>query len=253
VSDAVARIFERELERRGVAFRFDDETGCYVIRHLGGRLFVSLDNLARMYLHDPDSAHVSHFIDAVLSTGGPLEPWKQARTSVLFCLEPSDYAEPPPFRTPISKRVDRVPVHIDDSRGGMHWITPGMLEEWQVTLDDVETTAWRNVAAALADATIEYNDIDGVRLGYAITVIPFKSVLTLAPNLREVVSPVLGWPLHAVMPDRDFLYFWDARHTTFLERVGRVVVKEFATSPYPLSTEVFEIGDGGITAIGAFD
>jgi hypothetical protein len=129
---------------------------------------------------------------------------------------------------------------------------PEMLEKWRVARDEVETAALGNLAAALANASIEYKDIDGVRLGFVGTTLPFKSALTLAPNLRDVVSPILGWPLHAVVPDRDFLYLWDARHRTFLHRVGGVVVKEFAAAPYPLTTEVFEIRDDGITAIRAF-
>jgi hypothetical protein len=55
-----------------------------------------------------------------------------------------------------------------------------------------------------------------------------------------------------VIPNRDFLYVWAAQHRDFIHRVGKVVVREFTTSPYPLITEVFEIGDAGIAAIGAF-
>jgi hypothetical protein len=127
-----------------------------------------------------------------------------------------------------------------------------VLEGWRAGRREAEAEAFSNLAAVLARSSIEYKDIDGVRLGFVTTAIPFKSALILAPNLKEVVAPVLGWPLHAVMPDRDFLYLWDARHTTFLNRVGGVVVREFAAAPYPLTTEVFEIGDGGIAAIGAF-
>jgi hypothetical protein len=95
--------------------------------------------------------------------------------------------------------------------------------------------------------------VSGLRLGIVTTTLPFKTALIFAPNLKEVVSPALGWPLHAVIPDCDFLYLWDARHTTFMERVGGVVVDQFAKSPHPLTTEIFEISDDGITAIGAFE
>jgi hypothetical protein len=84
------------------------------------------------------------------------------------------------------------------------------------------------------------------------TSIPFKSSLILAPNLKEVTGPALGWPLLAVTPDRDFLYLWDSRHTDFAGRVGAVVVREFTESSYPISPEVFEITDDGIKAVGEF-
>ena len=123
---------------------------------------------------------------------------------------------------------------------------------WQVSLAEVEATAWRNLAAALTAAKLEYEDVDGVRLGFLGTELPIKAALILAPNLREVVSPVLGWPLYAAIPDRDFLYLWASPHRGFLNRVGRAVVKEFTSAPYPITTEVFEISDDGIKPIGAY-
>jgi hypothetical protein len=54
------------------------------------------------------------------------------------------------------------------------------------------------------------------------------------------------------VPDRDFLNLWAAQHKDFIGRVGHVVIEQFTTSPYPLTTEVFEIADGGPLAIGAF-
>ena len=39
---------------------------------------------------------------------------------------------------------------------------------------------------------------------------------------------------------------------TRLGRLGEVVTREFATSPYPLSLAAFRITDDGIEAIGTF-
>ena len=94
--------------------------------------------------------------------------------------------------------------------------------------------------------------IDGVQLGFIITSLPFKASLILAPNLHEVVGAALGWPLMAVVPDRDFLYLWAAQHTDFVQRVGGVVVREYSQASYPISTEVYEITEKSIRAIGAF-
>jgi len=63
---------------------------------------------------------------------------------------------------------------------------------------------------------------------------------------------VLGWPLMAVVPDRDFLFLWAARHTDFVKRVGSVVVREYSKASHPISTEVYEITDQKIRAIGEF-
>src|SRR6266404_156026 len=83
---------------------------------------------------------------------------------------------------------------------------------------DAAAKAFANLGLALSEATIESQDIDGVPLGFISTTLPFKASLILAPNLREVVGAVLGWPLVAVVPDRNFLYLWPARHTDFARR-----------------------------------
>jgi uncharacterized protein YtpQ (UPF0354 family) len=247
-----ASLFEQELTRRGVTFSFDRETGRYKVQHEGLELFVSLDNLARNYERDRDSAHITGFVDAVLASPADRPSWEEARPSILFCLEPSDYQQPPEIRSAISGRVDRVPVYYDEQEGTISWIAPAQIADWGVTPEEVEAAALGNLAAVLKDATIEHSDIDGVALGFIRTTLPFKSALILAPNLKEIVAPVLGWPLLAVIPDRDFLFLWAAKHDGFANRVGGTVVKEFSAAPYPLTTEVFEIGDEGIAAIGAF-
>jgi hypothetical protein len=251
MSDATA-LFEQELTRRGIAFRPDGASDRYVVEHDGTELFVSLHNVSREYARDQDPGRITRFVDAVLSPRGASRCWEEARTSVLFCFEPSDYAEPPELRHPVSERVDRVPVHFDPIRGLISWITPDMLARWSISRHEAELEAAKNLAVALGNATVQHKDIDGVQLGHLETTLPFKTALLLAPNLKDVVAPLLGWPLHAVMPDRDFLFLWDSRHTDFVGRVGRVVVDEFMNAPYPISTEVFEVSDSGIKAIGAF-
>jgi hypothetical protein len=252
MSHLVSALFEQELTRRGVPFSLDDESHRYCIEHQGGKLLVSLDNLARTYNRDRDVSRIVSFVDAVLGNRFDKRPWPETQLSILFALEPSDHVEPSELRTPLSKQVDRVPVVSDASRGTITWITKAMLDDWNISLAELDTTASHNLAAALAAAKVAYKDIGGVRLGIIETDLAFKAALILAPNLREVVSPTLGWPLLAVVPDRDFLYLWAAQHRDFIDRVSGVVVREFMNSPYPLTTEVFEIGDAGIAAIGAF-
>jgi uncharacterized protein YtpQ (UPF0354 family) len=254
MSDLVAELFEQELRRRGVQCRFDEDELRYRVQHQGRELLVSLDNLARNYAREQDVACVASFVDNLLSLYRRVEgqSWEEVRGLILFAIEPSDYAEPLPLRSPISDRVDRVPVIVRAPLQTVSFITPTIVDTWQVSRAEVETTASRNLAAALTAAKLEYGDVDGVRLGYLGTELPIKAALILAPNLREVVSPVLGWPLYAVIPDRDFLYLWASRHQSLIDRVGRTVVKEFATAPYPITTEVFEISDDGIRPIGAY-
>lgn len=127
-----------------------------------------------------------------------------------------------------------------------------MLQDWSVVADALFRRAGQNLDDALPNATLEVNQVDEVRVGFIASALPFKASLILAPSFRKFVEPSLGWPLYAVAPARDFLYLWNVRHRDFTNRVGRVVVDEFKKSPYPLSTEVFELEDEGLRAIGEF-
>jgi hypothetical protein len=82
--------------------------------------------------------------------------------------------------------------------------------------------------------------------------VAFKAALLFCPNLKKAVEPVLGWPVFAVMPCRDFVYVLNQQDEPLLGRMGHVVMGEYQKSGYPISTEVFEIIDQGIRAIGDF-
>ena len=141
-------------------------------------------------------------------------------------MEPSDYEERADFRVAMSDRVDRVLVHLSSDDRLVTWVTPAMLSSLGLSESDAGARAFTNLGRAMSKATVESKDIDSVQLGFVGTSLPFKAALILAPNLREVVGTVLGWPLMAVVPDRDFLYLWAARHADFVQRVGSVVVRE---------------------------
>lgn len=245
------KLFEDELRRRGLDFSVDAESGRHAIEIGGGQMLVSLDNLQRDVAGDGDMARVSRFVDAIVESAGVTDSELSA-DQLYWCLEPSDYEERADFRVAISNRVDRALVCLSGDGGLITWVTPDMLESLGLGEEEAGKRAFVNLRRALSEASVTVEDVDGVALGIIGTSLPIKASLILAPNLREVVEPVLGWPLLAVCPDRDFLYLWAARHTDFVHRVGGVVVNEYSQASYPISTEVFEIGDDEIRAIGAF-
>lgn len=252
MSALVEEIFEQELRKRELRFVRDSKAPLYTVRHKGALHEISLDNVARQFAQSNDTACVSRFVEAALAIENRPASWAEAQSSVLFSLEPTDYSTPPPIHMAMSRQVDRVPVFYDQMQETITWISPAMLEDWRISEADLKTRASENLAALLADTKIEYREIDGVRIAMFDTYLPFKTALTLAPNFREIISPVLQWPLYAVMPDRDFVYLWHTRHQDFIPRIGKLVVREYRNAPYPLTTEVFEVSDKGMNAIGAF-
>lgn len=214
-------------------------------------MLISLDNLQREVDRDGDVQHISRFVDAMLaSVALPESP--MAGKQLYWCLEPNDYMESADFRSPLSDRVDRVLVHLSLDGQLISWVTPEILKTLGLSEPDASSKAFTNLATALEEATVEFQTLHGVQLGYIGTRIPFKASLILAPNLKDIVGAKLGWPLMAVTPDRDFLYLWAARHKDFVARVGPVVVSEYTKASYPISTEVWEITDAGMRAIGKF-
>lgn len=253
MSPSCVELFEQELQRRGISFTRDGESGRHVIEHADGtRLLLSLDNLTREFERDKDTGRIARFIDTALASGGWARTWAEARAKLFLALEPNHYAELSDLARAVSEHLDRVPVLFDPERGAITWVSQQMLNDWSVTEDDVLRRAGENLDGELQDSTLEYKDIDGMRLVFISSRLPFKASLVLAPNVRRTVEPVLGWPLLAVAPARNFLYLWNVRHGELTNRMGGAVVDEFKASPYPLSTEVFELTDHGLRAIGEF-
>jgi len=243
--------FEDELRRRGLRFSIDEDTGRYVVEVGGGQVLVSLDNLDRDLARDGDAGRISRFVDAIIASVGTSDEGLSG-DQLYWCLEPSNYEERADYRVALSDRVDRVLVRLARDQRFITWVTPKMLDSLGLSEADAGLIAFTNLGRELMKSSIESQDIDGVRLGYIATSLPFKASLILAPNLREIAGAVLGWPLMAVIPDRDFLYLWAARNTGFVNRVGGVVVREYSKAAYPLSTEVYEITDETVRAIGEF-
>jgi uncharacterized protein YtpQ (UPF0354 family) len=247
----VQTLFEDELRKRGLPFSIDSESGRHSVEIDGGCSLVSLENLQRDFASDGDVGRISRFVDAVIASSQVHEA-ELSIDQIYWSLEPNDYSERADYRVEMSDRVERVLVHLSSDGRLVTWITPTMLSSLGLSESEAGAKAFTNLSRALSEAKIETQNIDGIQLGFISTSLPFKASFILAPNLRDVAGTVLGWPLMAVVPDRDFLYLWAAHHTNFVQRVGGVVVREYSQAAYPISTEVYEITDEKIRAIGEF-
>jgi hypothetical protein len=74
----------------------------------------------------------------------------------------------------------------------------------------------------------------------------------LSPAFRDLVSPTHGWPVYVVVPCRDFAYVIRNDNRDFLGRLGSVVIKEYRNSGHPITKDVLEVSNDGITAIGTY-
>lgn len=242
-------LFEAELRRRDVSFRHRVEDGRYEVSLSTGALLVSLENLARELRGDGgDVSRVAYFTDAVLATG---RDRPVAHERLFWCLEASHLAEVAPYRVSVSRRTDRVLADYAGDASRIRWVTPRDLDAVGLSEEDAFARGWANLDVALHGARIQTETVDGVAIVWLDTDFLSKASLILAPGLRDVVGPYLGWPVLAVAPDRGFVYLWAADNRDLIPRLGHVVVRESRTAPYPVTTEVFEIGDT-VEAIGTF-
>lgn len=243
--------FERELTERGFSFEIDPESGCHLVSVDESQLKISLENLERELADGVDADRVARFVDTILASAQTSED-DYAADRLYWSLEPNDYEEKADYCEPVSDSVDRVLVHLSQCGTMITWVTPDILEGLGLSSEDASRHGFANLAREVEAATLEAQNVDGMPLGFVITELPFKAAMILAPNLRQLVEEKLGWPVLAVVPDRDFLYMWGAQHEELTQRVGPVVVREFTRSPYSISTEVYQIVDDGVRAIGAF-
>ncbi len=248
---SVREQFERELTDRGYTLEIDPESGCYLLAIGGGQLKVSLENLERELAGGADADRVARFVDTVIASASTTDE-DYAVERLYWALDANNYDPPPEFCEPVSDSADRVLVHLSSCGTMITWVTPDILQALGLSIEDAGEAALANLAREVEAATLETQSVNDMPLGYIVTELPFKAALILAPNLRQLVEPKLGWPVLAVAPDRDFLYLWGSEHSELTGRIGPVVVQEYTRSPYAISTEVYGISDDGVAAIGEY-
>jgi hypothetical protein len=182
-----------------------------------------------------------------------LPDWEEAKGRVRWQPEPSNHEFDGTLCDAVSDKVSLVLVYVDPSETQIRWLSAADAGKWNKTRADLMAAAQENMDRILRQTKIETTFIEEHQLGMLSNeFVAFKAALLMCPNLKEVVEPVLGWPLYAVMPCRDFVYLLNQKDQPLLGRMGQVVTREYQRSGYPISTEVFEITDQCIRAIGDY-
>ncbi len=135
------------------------------------------------------------------------------------------------------------------------WLRRKNLSDWLT--EEVEATqlAREGLDRLLADINLVPQVIDqqhSVALFETDSV--FKASLLLAPGLRAKVEPLLGWPVCAVAPCRDFVMLFRDGDTDLIPKLAGIVAHEYEGDPnHSLTTEVLRVWDDGkLEALGSF-
>lgn len=241
-------LFRAELAQRGAAFTVTGD-GRWLVSVGSLQIVVSLDNLDRQLAGEgADSERIAAFTSQVLAAA-QLSP--MTASGLYWFIEPNDYLVAAEICAPVSPRLDRVLVHVSNDGGLICWVSHAQLDKAGLTAAHAAERAWANLDQAVRQAQVTTVQIAGAVVAMLATELPSKASLLLAPALREMIEDVIGWPVLAVAPDRDFVYLWNASRRDLLTGMGGVVCREHARAPYPLSTEIFQISDS-LRAMGAY-
>lgn len=248
-------LFQLELANRNLPFTVTDDER-YRIRIGDVMATVNLENIRRNYERDNDADAIVRFAKQLdVDMTGEIPDWESVKSHLRFSIESSEYKAR--FKDTVHEIVSEELVKVfaftppDGSR--IAWITHSMLADWKVTRKAVVDQADSNMNHVVANTKLEIEEIDGVKLGMlSVNETPFKASLILTERFRELVSPTHGWPVYVVAPTRDFVYVIPRANRDFLGRLGAVVLQEYNESGYPVTADVLEVGDEGVTAIGSF-
>jgi hypothetical protein len=247
----VQALFEEELAQRGFGFKQEDAL-TYRVRSARGDVLVSLANLRRDVERDKKPNAVGQFVETVLETLSVERPgWDGASKLLFWAAEAADLGRTDCISEDLTRETCRVLTLTDESRSLVTWVTSSMCDDWGVRIDEAKAVASRNQDTLLAGLSLETAEAAGERLGMVPVDSAYKASVIFAPSFRQFVEPHLGWPVLVVLPCRDFIYIV-SDSSPLVGKLGAVVVREFLSSGYPISTEVLRISDNGIEALGKF-
>ena len=256
-----ATVFERRLRTRSVWFCFDEDTETYRTENVDGlEGRINLSNITREIARDGNIYRAVRFADNVAFPACFPRDWSKVKHQVFWDIQSNTLVGQSDLAFHLSDQTHQMPVILDVATMQIIHLDSHMLIGMAVSEETVAEAADENLSAALYNALFTIREHEGVRFAVVGCYLPFKAALLLAPNLREIAEPILGWPLFAVIPRRNFMYLYDARCfengvTDIFEKIpglGNVVLEEFDLGAYPLSTEIFEITDEGVRAVAEY-
>lgn len=188
-------------------------------------------------------------IMTVSRSGQGTKEWREVRTRVMPQFMPSENKE----KIDILHKdfADDIDIgFVVDAESKYQFISPEMMEEWDVTQQMIEEQAMRNLEARSRNINVEVaqaSDADETAK-YVIVELDdgYAAVRLLSPGVRKAIARELGSEYIAAIPTRDFLIFWHTQFPLFDAFAKQVETEYNAEEKYPLSPYPFFVGRDGI-------
>lgn len=250
--DIVFNKFKIQLESKGLAIDSIDKDGFILIDVEGSELKVSLDNVRRNYERDSDDRHIVDLVNVIVSHSLEKEDWEIIKDKVYIQFFPNDFE----FENLVYEKVtdEFSKVFMVSTNNNFSFISHDDLIDWNLDLEELKNQVNLNLDTLLDKVQIEVEDLDDHKLGMIdIEEVWLKSACLFSSKIKDLAKNNIGFPFYAVIPVRDFCYvFGEQDFEYFSERLGPIVVEEYESSGYPITTEILKFTENGVKAMGKY-
>ncbi len=253
-TDYVFDKLKTELDKKGLKIDSVDNVGLIYVTVHDINLKVSLDNLRKSYAVSKEDKEIVEFANAIVTSVDEIGPWKECKDHVYTSYFPSDFE----FKDLIHKKISDEfhQIFILEMNGKIRWLQTDQLKKWGIDTVELEKQADMNGNELLIKAKIEFDTIEGKKIGYFSIGDGndiLKGSMLFASGFKEKVKAQFGFPVYAVFPVRDFMIFFSEKdYDFFSSRIGSTVVKEYNKSAYPITPELLKCSDKGVEAVGKY-
>lgn len=254
MEDIVLEKFKLALSSHGLSIDDIDEDGLVYITKDDINLKVSLDNVRKDYERDQDESIITDFAQNIadFTMEGMPDSWEGVKHNIVLNLFPVGFNFESMIHLPVTDNFDKVFTHYDGERHS--YISYKDLEDWDLPIEELDGQAEENMDRLAQNATLQFEVIEGHALGYIQTEMEsLKSAFLFSSAMRTKIAEAVGLPFYAVIPVRDFCYFFgEADLEFFSSALGQTVVDEYKSSGYPITTELLAFTQEEITVIGEY-
>jgi uncharacterized protein YtpQ (UPF0354 family) len=139
---------------------------------------------------------------------------------------------------------------VDNDRT-IAYIPQGVLERWQVDMDNLHETAINNLIrkSEAINAQAAQDEDGNVNLVIFQTMDGYDASRILLPSLHERLKPYLGSPFVAGIPNRDILICF-RNEKAMVDRLHRQIMSDYKQMPHQITDQLLLVTPDGIAPQG---
>jgi hypothetical protein len=136
----------------------------------------------------------------------------------------------------------------------LHNLEDSTVKKWGVPREVLFSVADRNMCRLLSKAEVKESEIsDGIKvMEFDLPSRHLAVSLMMCNDFRRAVEKHMGTKFLVVAPSRDSLLILENITNNILEKIGKLIVREYTQSAFPLTTDVMLFTPDNIRVAGRF-